>query len=66
MFQKCCLSCQRESFSAYDDPKWICPYCGEFIEKGPKAAGDQGVVENIIYLKDPVKKTKRLTPKGQL
>lgn len=31
LIQKLCPYCLRNSYSAYDNPEWICPYCGENI-----------------------------------
>lgn len=31
MIQKVCPHCLKNSYSAYDNPKWICPYCGADI-----------------------------------
>lgn len=35
MLKKNCTSCGGNSYSAYDDPKWRCPYCGKDIGKIP-------------------------------
>lgn len=31
MIEKRCPFCFKSSFSAYNDPNWICPYCGKNI-----------------------------------
>lgn len=33
MIQKICPSCRLDSYSAYNDPNWKCPYCGRLIPK---------------------------------
>lgn len=31
MIEKQCPFCNNRSYSSYDDPNWICPYCGRNI-----------------------------------
>lgn len=31
MIQKICPFCKLDSYSAYNDPNWRCPYCGRII-----------------------------------
>lgn len=31
MIRKLCPYCLQSSYSAYDSPEWICPYCGKDI-----------------------------------
>ncbi|HVJ47507.1 hypothetical protein [Desulfitobacterium sp.] len=31
MIQKLCPHCLQISYSSYDNPEWICPYCGKEI-----------------------------------
>lgn len=31
MLRKTCPYCRKDSYSSYNDPNWLCPYCGQNI-----------------------------------
>ena len=40
MIQKLCPYCLQNSYSAYDNPEWICPYCGKDIPTAISSSND--------------------------
>ncbi|AHF08382.1 hypothetical protein DESME_01615 [Desulfitobacterium metallireducens DSM 15288] len=49
MIPKICPYCLKSSYSSYDDPEWICPYCGKNI--GHKS-NERGKIHEFLAIKD--------------
>lgn len=55
MIQKICPYCKLDSYSAYNDPHWLCPYCGRDIGHSRlRELGDQGQIKDLLQAKQAV------------
>ncbi len=60
LIKKNCPYCKGESFSAYDNPHWPCPYCGRDIG----TAGNELCSDNSLVYDSSMPEKQKADPQG--